>query len=589
MPDRLLDLDTYQRLKGAVRFSQRELRQYRTKRMEIISQYVGRHYSENGSTVRVPMNLIEIAINIYLRYLASHAPRSMVGTEAMLMKPVAYELELLLNQTNQEVDLEYHARMAVLDAMFCMGILMVGVSSGGYSHIGDEQVEVETPFADFVSMDDWVHDSNAKVLPHAGFMGNRFQVPYREVMESDVYDPRALEKLEPTEKGDDESGEDREEDLSHSNSASTDGDEFEEMVELRNLYLPQRKVFIVADAEMKLDRPLLERPWTGPKHGPYNILSFADVPGQIMPLAPGHLMMDLHDLANRLMRKLGRQAERQKTVLGYSSTAADDAKRTVDAEDGEAIKMDNPGLTRDFSFGGVDQRNLAFTMMLKDLFSYSNGGLETLGGLGTAAGTLGQEEIINQNASLRMQHMQGRVHNWLTRVQRSLAYYLWSNPVISKKLVKAGKNPGLNVPFEWTPDRRMGTLEDYSISIQPYSYAEQTPSKKLQTVTMFWERFVGPYLPLLQQAGVQPNVRALLRIVAKYAQMDELEELLIMNGGPPPGISEGGPAGSAPPVTKRTHERVNRGSSSTPEGKQAMMLEALLTKDMGSGSRNRVA
>jgi hypothetical protein len=84
-------------------------------------------------------------------------------------------------------------------------------------------------------------------------------------------------------------------------------------------------------------------------------------------------------------------------------------------------------------------------------------------------------------------------------------------------------------------------------------------------------------------------VRALLRIVAKYAQMDELEELLIMNGGPPPGISEGGPAGSAPPVTKRTHERVNRGSSSTPEGKQAMMLEALLTKDMGSGSRNRVA
>lgn len=578
MANDLLDLDTFKRLKSAVDYSRRQLRPFREKRMEIMAQYVGMHYSNNASTVRVPMPLVEMACNIYLRYLAGRAPRVMVSTAEASLKSASADLEAALNQINDDIDIETSYRLSILDAFFGMGIMKVGIDVGGFYRAGDEDVEVESPYADYVSLDDWVHDTSAKTLKQAGFVGNRYRVNYDDVMESDLYDKRALDKLQPTDKSDDD-GEQREEELSAASTSAIDDDEFEDHVELIDLFLPRQKLLVTAAAHGDIDRPLRVVPWTGPRGGPFHTLGFSDVPGQIMPLAPGHLWLDVHDLANRLMRKLGRQAERHKTVLGYRGQSADDAGRITDAEDGQSILMDDPGGAKEFTYGGPDQRNLAFTMLLKDLFSYHNGGLDVLGGLGASAGTLGQEELISSTASKRIQDMQGRVHTYMTKIQRSIGFYAWTNPFVNVKTTKKHRSGLVQIPFTYGPEHRKGNLLDHRINIQPYSFAAQTPESKLQTVSMFWERFIVPYLSMYAQQGIQPSIRKLAEIVGKLSNFDELEEVLLMYGAPSMQQQPGGGAPQKPgmsPVTRRINERVNR-SEGTAAGRGVQTLQALLS------------
>lgn len=583
MPEELLDLDTFKRLKSAVEYSRRELRPFREKRMEAMAQYVGMHYSNNASSVRVPMNLIEMACNIYIRYLAGRSPHVMVSTAESFLKASASDLELALNRINSDIDIEFSYRMAVLDSFFGLGIIKVGIDTGGYYEHENEEYDVETPFADFVSLDDWVHDTSAKVRRQCGFEGNRYRLPYEDVMESDLYDKKALDQLQPTDL-DDAEGEEREEELSQNGNSPIDGDEFEDRVELIDLFLPRHKLLVTAAAHGEVDRPLRVVRWTGPRNGPFHVLSFSDVPGQIMPLAPAHLWLDLHELANRLMRKLGRQAERHKTILGYRGGAADDAQRIVQAEDGETIRMDQPGEAREYTFGGPDQRNLAFTMLVKDLFSYQNGGLDTLGGLGASAGTLGQEELISSTASKRVQDMQGRVHTFMTGIQRSIASYVWTNPYLDVPVVKKHHSGLASVPFNYGPQHRRGSLPDYRINIQPYSFAAQTPESKLQTVTMFWERFVVPYLQMYAQQGVQVSIKRMAQIVGKLSNFDELEEILLMYGAGQ--NQQGGPSAQQPrqsPVTRRENIRINR-SQATQQGQGAQMIQALMGKGMASAN-----
>ena len=65
-PNRGLDI---QQLSAAVGYSRRQLRVFRDKRLELLREYVGKHYSDNGAAKKVPVNLLELAMNIYLNCL----------------------------------------------------------------------------------------------------------------------------------------------------------------------------------------------------------------------------------------------------------------------------------------------------------------------------------------------------------------------------------------------------------------------------------------------------------------------------------------------------------------------------------------
>ena len=59
--------DKMSRLSDAMEYSRRKMQPFRENRLSHIRQYVGSNYSETGASDKNPINLLEMAINIYRR------------------------------------------------------------------------------------------------------------------------------------------------------------------------------------------------------------------------------------------------------------------------------------------------------------------------------------------------------------------------------------------------------------------------------------------------------------------------------------------------------------------------------------------
>jgi hypothetical protein len=563
------------RLREAIQYSRRKLMPFRQQRYEAIRQYVGYHYSDDGTADRVPVNLLELAVNIYTQQMAARAPKALVQTRFGELKPMAADFELALNHLIKEIRLGHTIRLAVIDALFSLGIIKSGLERRAAVEIDGYLHDVGQPFADVVSLDNWVHDTTATRLEKCQFMGDRYRLPLDLVKDSRAF--KNTDSLQATVKtGYNESGDTKTESLSH--GTETDPDEYKDMVELWDLWLPSENLLVTMPAEGE-GKPLRVIEWDGPETGPYKILSFSDVPGNIMPLAPSALWMDLHDLANRLFRKLGRQAERQKTVLGVQSGSEDDGDRILKANDGEALKMDNPDRAREYRFGGIDQPSLAFLLQVKDLFVYLGGNLDSLGGLSPMADTLGQDQLLAQNASKRVADMQDRVIEFSKEVICDLGFYLWNDPLIELPLTK--RVPGFDnlfVPVTFDAESREGDFLDYNVEIEPFSMQHQTPQMKLQALVQVFQQFLAPYAPMMAEQGIGINFEALLSIIAKYTNVSELGDILEFAAPPTvykPGVVAQPPQKMTMPTTRHISERVNR-PGATRQGKDAALMQTLL-------------
>jgi len=576
--DRVDSSRSLKRLRNAIEWSRRKLLPFREQRVNAIREFVGQHYSDNGSNDRVPFNFLEIATSIYTSQLASNNPKVMVSTPHAQLKTSAYDLQLAVNILMQEIQIHKTLRKAVLEALYGMGVVKVGLEQGAQVEIGGFLHDVGQPFCDVVGLDDWVHDMSAKRYEEVSFAGNRYRIPFYQLSESGLYDPKVVANLQPTNSSHynlyNEGGDERAENLAKGHDSNPD--EYLDYIELWDLWLPHDNKIITIPTEGESE-PLRVVEWSGPEEGPYHILQFTDVPGNMMPLPPVSVWIDMHELANRIFRKLGRQAERQKTILGVRGTAAEDGERIVRANDGEAILLDNPEAAREYKFGGIDQTSLAFLIQLRQMFSYQAGNLDVLGGLGPQTQTVGQERLLAASASKRMGDMQGRMMSFTREVVRSLAKYLWYDPFITLPLVKREPGIELGITVEWGPEQREGDFV-YDIEIAPYSMKEDSPGDKLNVIMQFLNT-MAPFMPMMEQQGLAFDFEGIARKFAQYTNLDDLDEIMTFMGEPL-GLGEpmsGGRGGEArqSPSTTRTNVRVNRPGTTQGGQEQAMVAQLL--------------
>jgi hypothetical protein len=324
--------------------------------------------------------------------------------------------------------------------------------------------------------------------------------------------------------------------------------------------------------------------WTGPENGPYYKLGFGGIEGNTMPVAPAMHWFDLHSLANKLFRKLGRQADRQKTIDTVASGGDDDGDRINDASDGDTVKVRDTKNVGVIKKGGIDPQSLAFTMLLKDLFSYFAGNLDMLGGLGAQSETLGQDQLLSASASMRIQKMQKEVTSFTTNVIQGIMWYLWYDPNPKQRPV-IKKAPGMesiaiSVPFN--PQDREGDYLEYNIKMEPYSMQHQTPESKMQGIRTILLEIVQPLLPMMQEQGVTLNVERLFKTISKLSNISELDDIIEYTQ---PSLQDS-PVGSSPeaaqarsaPVTRRETVRRNVSSGGTPEGRNKVLIGNLMGK-----------
>ena len=583
--------DKMSRLSEAIQYSRTRMQPFRENRLKAIRQYVGSNYSDNGSSDRVPVNLLEMAINIYRRQVAANSPQVLVTTKNMDLMPEASDFESVINHTLKEIDFEKTLHRWVLDAMFGLGVTKVGLSPGRVGEINGFRHDAGQVFCDNVDFEDFVFDMTARRWDQVQFCGNRYCLPHEAVMDLKMFGNKDIQPL-PYVSNTNEQGDERVSSLQTSGE-SVGVEQYMPMVELWDIWLPYENVLVTLQADSYAGgfvstEPLSVIDWGGPETGPYHLLAFVDVPGNVMPLSPASLMVDLHDLVNRLFRKLGRQAERQKTITIAAGGAEEDARRIVNANDGDTILSDRPEATREMKFGGVDSPSLAFMIQLKDLFSYLGGNLDTLGGLGPSASSGKHDQLLQQSASVRIADMQARTTSAVKEVIEAMGDYIFYDPVPPDRVYKDIPNTTLNVPVEFDPDIREGDILDYSIDISPYSLQSRSPGEKLQSLMEMMMQVVIPMSAQLQQRGVVPDLEKFLEIAAKYSHTEELAQVLrIAEFGELELMQEmgGTEGGTKAPVTERRYVRENVSGGGTRAGRDNAMAQTL----MGGGNPDQMA
>jgi hypothetical protein len=561
------------RLRKAMTFSSKKLQPFRRARFDAYKQFVGANYSDDGASQKMPVNMLELATSIYLRQLASANPRVNLTTRDKSLRPTAMKLEAALNHLIEEVNLGDSLQRVVQDALFSVGIMKVGLEVRDVEGELGITHDAGQPFADPVSLDDWVHDMTATTWNHVTFCGNRYRVPtdwLREQQDLGV----SPDKIKPTDKtsaaadgGSDSKGIDS---ISLGSNASVE--EFEEHTDLWDIWLPRDNVIVtlLKDSE---GPPVFVKEWNGPERGPFHLFGFTDVPGNTMPLSPVSAWVDLNDLANRLWRKLGRQSERQKTVLGVQGHAQADGQRIIEASDGEAISTENPDGVREYRFGGPDNNVHGFSLNVLDRLGYHMGGLDVLGGLAPASGTVGQDKMLKESSSTRMQSMQEQVTRFAEKVVQDIALYLYEDPLIELPLSKYIPEADFTYDFTWTPEQREGDFLNYNIKIDPFSMKAQSPSEKLSQLTDLLMNIVLPGQQMFVEQGGRIDLQEYIKMVAKYSNLPEIESIVVFDdepiergGGPPASDPNGG-----------TYEHVSTGSSQTPGSQRAATSQDLMS------------
>ena len=573
------------RLRDAVSNSRTRLGVFRSKRNDFIRQYVGKNYSQDGTSNQVPVNLLAQVVDIYARSLVAKNPQVLVDCHAFELKAGAHNFELGMNHLLKEIQFSKTARSIVKDALFTMGIAKTGISAVDAVEVDGIFHDIGQPYIDRVSFDDWVHDIEARDPEEFAFCGNKFRLPLERVKESTRY-ANVGDLAESADSVYDEDGGEKTSHISRGSEGHNDK-ALHKYIDLWEVYLPQENVMLTLPVEG--GKPILEEEWEGPESGPYKLLRFIEVPDQVVSLSACAKLYDLHLILNQVYRKLGRQAERQKSFVGVQAAAAADGEKIVNVNDGEAIKLTHVDGVKEYSVGGIAQENMAFFIDALGRGNWLAGNLDALGGLGAMSDTVGQDEMLTASASKLVQDFVDVNHNFTKEIVEDAGWYLWRDPLIQFPMVKRVPDTDIEIPIVWGPEDREGDFYDYNVDIIPHSMTNDSPQQKLASLRMIWNEFIAPYMDYYIQAGAQPNFQALLAEIGRYTNMPIVHELMRFGEPSPyaPQVVQAGQGGNSSPVTRRENVRINR-SAGTRQGNDNAMMQTLLGAGVQDSQMNNL-
>ena len=562
------------RLMKAVELSTRALRPFRSKREKLVRDYVGSHYGGGASNREVIMNLMYQTAETYTQSLAANRPRVLITSKHAQLSWFAHHFQVAINSLIKEIHLEEVMRQAVLDAFFSMGIVKVYNADAGLVELEgeDEWVDPGKPFAENISLDDFVYDTQATTWSKVKFSLNKYRMSLDKVKRDGAFDPKVTKELSGTSKFTDWDGEATNRGVRDMLGPDGDADEYEPMIDLMDIWLPHENLIVTWPVHNP-SKPLRVVHWDGPETGPFHILSFGDVPDHVMGISPAMNLKPLSDVINGLMRKQRRQAQRQKDIPFYQAGHHDDAKRIEQASDGEWTRVDNPDAVNVMKMGGVDQGNQAYGMQMTDVYDRMAGNLQAMAGLGPQADTLGQDKLIHGAVSKREANMQYRVVKFASELTRDLGWLLWVDQI--KEMPMEFEEAGATFRTSWDPTVREGDFLDYNFEIEPFSMQYKSPSERVNGLTGFLTQVAFPMQQQLMQAGGQIDFQELVEI---YSDLMDLPRLRSVVKFEEPKGDRPGPSPAMPPQANHTvRETVRRNvpTGGTAESRSNVMQQVL--------------
>jgi hypothetical protein len=567
------------RLLKAIRSSRDAMEPFRRVRKELIRDYVGSWYAESGAENKTLVNLMNQTARIYTVALAANNPSVLVSTSRMEMLPFARRFEVNLKKLISDMALDKTFRAIVMDAFFCLGCGVVMMRDTDTRFHGLLEAEEDVwldpgePWFNRVSIDDLILDMPARELSKMRYCGHRYRADYEKVMDEPGYDKKVRDKLKPTSRQHQDSvGAVR--DIG-SDWGSAEDDDLKDMVWLMDVWIAENNSIATMVCDQQDLPPLIERDWIGSQAGPYKFLSLGDTPDNVIPTSPAINLKGMHDLQNRLHRRMEDDSDSHRKVNIYPPGMEDDAERIRTSERNGWYRGRSPDQIKQFEVGGIDQRDMALATFLQSEYDRFAGNLQAMGGLGQQASTLGQEELIHGNVSKNVADMRMSVVSFASECILDLGRLMWEDSTLELKTSMPVGNTGIEVNSDWTPGYREGSFDDYEFRVEPYSMVFKTPEQKLQELFQVL-REIAPLWPMFQASGASIDAEAIVDEIARLKNRPEFKRFITFAN---PSDMLGGDENTIRQSPTTTRETIRRNISSG--GTEAARNNALIQTLMG--------
>lgn len=571
----LHDKQQRDRIRRAIKTSEQALEGFRLVRRELIRDYVGSWYSTEGARNKTLVNLTNQTARIYTVALAANNPQVMVSTPIEENWPFAKRFEVNLNKLISDMELDVTFRAIVLDAFFCIGcgvVMMRDTDTRFHGLLESEEdvwLDPGEPWLNRVSLDDLILDMTAKELSKMRFCGHRYRADFEKVQAEPGYSKDVKARLTPTSKTSIDNP-DSARDIAA--GITVDDDELKPMIWLQDLWIAENNTVSTMAVDQDLP-PLLEREWTGSQAGPYKFLSLGTVPDNVIPASPAVNLKGMHDLQNRLHRRMEQDSDAHRVVNIYPPGKADDADRLRKAARNSWHRLSDPKSIQQIEFGGVDQRDQALALFIQDEYDRLAGNLLAMGGLGPQASTLGQEEMIHGQVSRTEADMRMAVVSFASECILDLGRLMWEDGTLELQTSFPLGNSGIEIPSPWSPGYRVGNFEDYEFRVEEYSMVFKTPEQKLQeTFQVFRE--IAPLWPMFQASGASLDAEAIVEEIARLKNRPEFKRFITFAA---PAAMLGGDQNTihSPAVTSRETVRRNVPTGGTREARSQILQQSL--------------
>lgn len=593
----------YDRLAYSIHRARLSLMRRRQERVDAVRQYVGNHWSEEGTPEKVVLNMLSLYVSVVGRNLIAKNPRYLLSTFNQRIKPAVSAMQSWSNKEVERIRLHNTLKRVAVDALFSIGITKVALADPALAAVKAWNLAAGQAFADRIDLDDFAYDVHCRDFEEAAWMGHRYRVPLEVVRDSKLYSKERKNLTPSTDKLYNEQGDERISVMGRGTFTGND-EEMEDMVDLWEVYIPRHRLVVTLPDDYITGvtvggEPLREQSWIGPDTGPYHLLGLGVVPGNAWPKAPIQDLMDLHLNCNEAMRKVLRMVARVKENTIVSGGALEDAKRLQEASDGDIVPVARPELIKTMvQSGGAIQLVYGIAQTLKELFDFMGGNIALMGGLSPQSKTATQDKMLNENSNRTVADMQDTFITYASEVGQSLLWFWWKDPFnvqrsqyqlpgMAEMQLERHLYPGSH------PDqgqlRRMGDLPD--IQVDPYSMQHSTPQSCLAALDEMMKGILIPMMPQLAQQGIVADFNAYLQKRASYTNQPDLQEIVTIQAPPSPDQGMGGPSdgvATKPGETTRNYVRESM-PGRTPKGDSMNLTNTLLGVNPGGNPNTQEA
>lgn len=529
------------RLFSAIQHHYKVLEGPRRRRRRSIEQMAGDLFQpkERRKTI---MGLMRQAYEAHVQSLAPRLPISQLTARNPELAAFAGHFGRALNMHTSEIRLGQTLQAVAGDSFFGSAFvkLYLAESLVEVQESLDVWVDPGKGFAERKSLDDIVFDTFVSDFRKVSFTCDRYSILLDVIKEDKQrFSKSAREALLATKRHDD--GESR--------FVTTSEDDcngrYVETIDLVDVYIPhERRIYTFASDDhfvMRDTDPLQVIDWNGGDEGPYKHLNLGTVPDNLLSSGQANYLYWLDVGVNQVWRKLLRQMERMK-VIGVATPEGDkDVSKFNNAKDGEVVSGD-PETIKELRYGGPDNQMIGSAAVLSQMFDRMAGNLTLRAGLGASTGTVGQDQMLGQQASRLDAAMQTAFKDFTCTITRELGRMLWDDPASEYVVNQSVPGSSLQVNWPWqragTDGSRQGSWSDYDFDIDPTSYRYREPAQRAMELRQITAETVQ-LLPMMMQTGV--DVAKYIDTLAELHDLPRLREIFAQLLQPPADAQQSSP------------------------------------------------